>query len=212
MPGTFQIRNPTGKLAQVDVRGMQKSMDLEQLLEMKKSAFRSNKKYYHVSLEYRTKYFLKDLDWIFIQKKISENALKYEVEIQALTMMDTHIHLLISNFENNENFFCVSLQNEIYETSNLENLSEPILNYSQYLNTYKYIYRNPVEAGLCKNAEDYAYSSLSYLLGKGFLHCQVCDHLGLIQNPLHILKWLNQDINYKVSQLKLLRQESSFSM
>ncbi len=187
-------------------------MVLEAVVGMKKSAFRSNKKYYHVSLEYRTRALLKDLDWVFIQKKISENATKYDVEIQALTMMDTHIHLLISNFENKENFFCVSLQNEIYETANLENLSEPILNYSQYLNTYKYIYRNPVEAGLCKNAEDYPFSSLFFLLGRGFLHCQVCDHLGLIQNPTHILKWLNQDINFKISQLKLLRQESSFSM
>lgn len=212
MPGTFEIRNSAGERAQAQARGPQESTDLEHSLRMKKSAFRSNKKYYHVSLEYRTQHLLKDLDWIFIQKKISENALKYEVEVQALTMMDTHIHLLISNFENNENFFSVSLQNEIYETSNLENLTEPILNYSQYLNTYKYIYRNPVEAGLCQNAEDYPFSSLHFLLGKGFLHCQVCDHLGLIQNPLHILKWLNQDIDYKISQLKLLRQESSFSM
>lgn len=179
---------------------------------MKKSAFRSNKKYFHVSLEYRTQNLLKDLAWIFIQKKVAENAEKYEIEIQALTMMDTHIHLLISNFENKENFFCASLQSSIFKTDNLENLSEPILNYSQYLNTYKYIYRNPVEAGLCKNAEEYPYSSLYYLLGKGFLHCQVYDHLGLIQNPIHILKWLNQNIDYKISQLKLLRQESSFSM
>ncbi|MEK6627995.1 MAG: hypothetical protein AABY53_05165, partial [Bdellovibrionota bacterium] len=92
------------------------------------------------------------------------------------------------------------------------NLAEPILNYSHYLNTYKYIYRNPVEAGLCKKPEDYPYSSLYYLLGRGTLHCQVIDHLNLIQNPLHILKWLNLDIDYKISQLKLLRQASSFSM
>ena len=179
---------------------------------MKKSAFRSNKKYYHVSLEYRTQKFFKNLDWIFIQKKVAENAILYEIEIQSLIMMDTHIHLLISTFENKENFFCENLQNKIFQTNNLENLSEPILNYSQYLNTYKYIYRNPVEAGLCKKAEDYPFSSLCYLLGKGHLHCQVCDHLGLIQNPIHILKWLNQTIDYNVSQLNFLRQASSFSM
>lgn len=179
---------------------------------MKKSAFRSNKKYFHVSLEYRTQYLLKDLDWIFIQKKVAENAKIYEIEIQSLVMMDTHIHILMSNFENRENFFCENLQKKIFETNNLENLSEPILNYSQYLNTYKYIYRNSLEAGLCKKVEDYPYSSLYYLLGKGFLHCQIYDHLGLIQNPINILKWLNQNTDYKITQLKFLRQESSFSI
>lgn len=179
---------------------------------MKKSAFRSNKKYFHVSLEYHTQYLLKELDWIFIQKKVSENARIYEIEIQSLIMMDTHIHLLISTFDKKENYFCENLQKTIFKTDNLENLSEPILNYSQYLNTYKYIYRNPVEAGLCKKAEDYPYSSLCCLLGKGYLHCPVCDHLGLIQNPLHILNWLNQNINYNNSQLKLLRQASSVSI
>lgn len=154
----------------------------------------------------------KNLDWLFIQKKVSEYAAKFDVEIQALTMMDTHIHLLISNFENKENYFCESLQNSIFKTDNMENLAEPILNYSQYLNTYKYIYRNPVEAGLCNKVEDYRFSSLYYLIGKGFLYCHVIDHLGLIQNPIHILKWLNQNIDYKISQLKLLRQDNSLSM
>jgi len=179
---------------------------------MKKSTFRSNKKYFHVSLEYQTTGLLKNLDWIFIQKNMNAVARLYEVEIQALVMMDTHVHILISTFENKENFFCEILQNKIHKTANLENLAEPIMNYSQYLNTYKYIYRNPVEAGLIEKAEDYPYSSLYYLLGKGSLHCEVCDHLNLIQNPLHILKWLNQDIDYKISQLKLLRQANSFSM
>ena len=179
---------------------------------MKKSTFRSNKKYFHVSLEYRTHGLIKNLDWIFIQTKVAEYAIIYEIEIHSLVMMDTHVHLLISTFENKENFFCENLQNSIFKTDNLENLSEPILNYSQYLNTYKYIYRNPVDAGICKKAEDYPYSSLYILLGRGLSHCRVCDHLGLIQNPIHILKWLDQNIDYKISQLKLLRQASSFSM
>ncbi len=179
---------------------------------MKKSSFRSNKKYFHVSLEYQTAGLFKNLDWIFVQKNVAECACLYAVEIHSLVMMDTHLHLLISTFENNENFFCETLQNKICKAANLENLSEPILNYSQYLNTYKYIYRNPVMAGICNKAEDYPYSTLYYLLGNGILHCQVCDHLSLIQNPLHVLKWLNQDIDYKISQLKLLRQANSFSI
>jgi len=181
---------------------------LNTLSHMKKNSFRSNKKYFHVSLQYQTAGLLKNLDWVFIQKNVNDMAHIYEIEIQALVMMDTHLHILISNFENKENFFCENLQNKICKTDIFENLSEPIMNYSQYLNTYRYIYRNPVEAGLCKKAEDYPYSSLYCLLGKGAMHCEVYDHLSLIQNPLHVLKWLNHDIDYKISQLKLLREAS----
>lgn len=179
---------------------------------MKKSTFRSNKKHFHVSLEYHTQYLLKNLDWIFIQKKASEDAKKFDIDIHSLVMMDTHVHLLISTFDHNENFFCNSLQKKISPDAVLENLAEPILNYSQYLNTYKYIYRNPVEAGICNKVENYKYSSLYCLLGKGHLHCQVYDHIGLIQNPLHILNWLNQDFQFKLVHSKFLRQESSFSI
>lgn len=182
------------------------------MARMRKNSFRSNKKFFHVTLEYQTSGLFKNLDWIFIQKKVIESSRQFEIEIHSLLMMDTHIHLLISTFENNENFFCEKLQREISKTASLENLSEPILNYSQYLNTYKYIYRNPVVAGICKRVEDYPYSSLYCLLGNGFLHCQICDQLNLIQNAIHMLKWLNQDIDFKISQLKLLRQSSTFSM
>lgn len=179
---------------------------------MKKNSFRTAKKYFHITLDYKTSGLFKNLDWIFIQKKIAEHALVNLIEVQAVVMMDTHLHILISTFENYENFFCQNLQNAVSKNVETENLCEPILNYSQYLNTYKYIYRNPVVAGLVKNVEDYPYSSLPALIGKSILHCNVFDQLNLIQNPVHMLKWLNSDIDFKISQLKLLRQASSFSM
>lgn len=179
---------------------------------MKKSTFRSNKKYFHSSFEYQTAGLFRDLDWIFIQKKVHEFALKHQIEVQSLVMMDTHLHLLISTFDQNQNFFCDELQKSIYQSQEACSFCEPIVNYSQYLNTYKYIYRNPIEAGLCKMAEDYPFSSLKILLGQCTAYCKIVDQLNLIQNPIHVLKWLNQSIDYKVSQLKLLRQASSFSI
>ena len=152
-------------------------------------------------MDYRTQPLLIQLDWLFVQSKVRELSRKFEIEVQALVMMDTHVHLLGASFGSSENFYAEELQRSIAEEKT-DSLSEPILNYSQYLNTYKYIYRNPVEAGLTAVAEDYHYSSLRSLLGKAQLNCEVHDQLGLIQNPIHILKWLNQDINYKVSQMR----------
>jgi REP element-mobilizing transposase RayT len=173
---------------------------------MKKSIFRSNKKFFHLSLDYQTQPLLAHLDWLFLQKKVSELSRQFEVEVQALVMMDTHVHLLGASFGPSENFFCDDLQRAIMYSHKGENLSEPILNYSQYLNTYKYIYRNPVEAGLSLRAEEYLYSSLGALLGRAPLNCEIHDQLGLIQNPLQILKWLNYNIDYKVSQMRLMRE------
>lgn len=175
---------------------------------MKKSIFRSNKKFFHLCLDYQTQPLLAHLDWLFLQKKIQELSSKFEIEVQALVMMDTHVHLLGASFGPSENFFCEDLQHAILYSHKGENLSEPIQNYSQYLNTYKYIYRNPVEATLCSRAEDYPFSSLSFLLGRATPACEVHDQLGLIQNPMHILKWLNEPLDYKISQMKLLASAS----
>lgn len=153
-------------------------------------------------MDYCTQPLLIQLDWLFIQSKVRELSRKFEIEVQSLVMMDTHVHLLGASFGPSENFFAEELQRSIAGSDKSDSLSEPILNYSQYLNTYKYIYRNPVEAGLTERAEDYQYSSLRSLLGKSELNCEIHDQLGLIQNPIHILKWLNQNIDYKVSQIK----------
>jgi REP element-mobilizing transposase RayT len=173
---------------------------------MKTSSFLTNKKYFHVSLHFESNKLFKNLDWLFIQKKLSIIAKHYKIEVQSLVMMDTHIHLLIATKEKNENFFCETLQKNISNTNNLESLAEPVLHYSQYLNTYKYIYRNPVEAGLCEKVENYEYSTLRALIGKAILNCNVHDQMGLIQNPLHLLKWLNTDVNYKISRLAHINQ------
>ncbi|MBC7754321.1 MAG: hypothetical protein H7Z71_08795, partial [Moraxellaceae bacterium] len=93
-----------------------------------------------------------------------------------------------------------------------EILVEPIKNYSQYLNTYKYIYRNPVEAGLAFMCESYIYSTLNGILGQNDLLLHVLDTMGVIQNPRKILNWLNSDQDFKGSKLKDVIQDNSFLM
>lgn len=158
---------------------------------MKKSVFRSNKKFFHVCLDFTCHFLFKELDWLFIQKKVNKYSKLYEIEIHALLMMDSHIHLIIACFDQNENFFNEQLQTAINISSKNENLAEPILNYSQYLNTYKYIYRNPVEVGICKSVQSYPYSAINALLGNSILYCTIEDQVGLIQNPFRVLNWLN---------------------
>ena len=83
-------------------------------------------------------------------------------------------------------------------SSNEESLVEPIENMAQFLNCYKYIYRNPVEAKMIQRCENYRFSSLHGLLGKGEILTPVIDPLCVTQNPLKILNWLNNHFEKKL--------------
>jgi hypothetical protein len=55
------------------------------------------------------------------------------------------------------------------------------------------MYRNPVEAGLCKKVEDYQFTTLKGLLGERWLEVPICedDNWGSLSSRDATLKWLN---------------------
>lgn len=61
-----------------------------------------------------------------------------------------------------------------------------------YSHAYKYIYRNPVEAGICNNVLDYKYSTLNQLLGKNKLFIPVEYDEILFDEFDTTIKWLNE--------------------
>ncbi len=117
----------------------------------------------------------------------------HKIDCIAYVMMDTHSHMLIRSLGGQENYF----SEEILKTLSLENpepeFLEPITNTSQFLVTYRYIYRNPVEAGIVKNCESYPYSTLNALLGRSVQRLLVWDCMNVIQDPKSVLNWLNSE-------------------
>lgn len=57
---------------------------------------------------------------------------------------------------------------------------------------YKYVYRNPVEAGCCRYVEEYEFSTLSGLLGMRQIVIPVVDDEILFENVECTLDWLNE--------------------
>lgn len=159
-------------------------------------------------MEFEVTGYFKELDWIRLQKVLFQQAKVHDIELQALVMMDTHFHLLIESRAKNENFFSVSVHEKLNGLRKINSDCEPIESVAQYLNAYKYIYNNPVQAGLIQNVEDYPFSSLRFLLGYSQGHCLISDKLKLIQNPYHVLTWLNTDVQFKLS--KLIEQNNYF--
>ena len=166
--------------------------------KLKKIFKKSYPELFHLNCDYQLNPFLSHLDWLMIHFHLNRLTNKFEIKIHALVVMNTHIHMLIHSLNKKENYFTSEFLQCIHSTSLDQSLLEPIINLSQYLNTYKYIYRNPVEVGLVKKCQDYYLSSLHSMLGKSDTqYNQVIDPLSIIQNPIQVLRWLNQPYENK---------------
>jgi putative transposase len=72
----------------------------------------------------------------------------------------------------------------------------------QYLaNCFRYVYQNPVRAGVVARCEDYPYSTLQNCLGISPFSIPIHDRFGFKDD--YGLRWLNELINdYEVNSLK----------
>lgn len=127
----------------------------------------------------------------------------YKVDIYAFVLMNNHFHLIIQFPENNMseamNYFMRETSRVLSRDSGRINQTygsryfRSVIEKSKYLeHVYKYLYRNPVEAGLCRQVEDYAYSTLQIRLGlrKGVI--PLTRDLLLEDTPKSTLEWLNK--------------------
>ena len=68
-----------------------------------------------------------------------------------------------------------------------------ITSYRQLLNTHRYVYRNPIEAGLCTSIETYPFSTLRFFLGVEQTDLPIIDRIRFVQQPARRLQWINSD-------------------
>jgi putative transposase len=128
----------------------------------------------------------------------------FGIRILQFVLMPNHFHLCLrpteANLPDAMNYFMRETSKAIGSSAKRINqvYGSPyhptaILNNHHYLNTYKYVYRNPVKAGLCANVEDYSYSTLHGKLGKSRLIIPTEDD-SILFNPeidWTELDWLN---------------------
>lgn len=128
----------------------------------------------------------------------------YKVQIHSFVLMSNHFHMLVStpeaNIDQAMNYLLREVSRRIGEKTKRINqiFGGPyhwtlIKNSTHYSHAYKYVYRNPVHAGLCSKVEEYKYSSLHGLLGLCYLNIPAIDNLNLIYDTTKVLKWLNEE-------------------
>ncbi|MEN0058171.1 MAG: transposase [Bdellovibrio sp.] len=130
--------------------------------------------------------------------------LAYDVQIHAFTLMSNHFHLIAhapkGNLSEAMRFFMSESSRDLrYLSHRINNtygarfhrslLNSPLY----YLHAYKYLYRNPVEAGACQKVEDYPFSSLQGLLGKQKMEVPIFTdpHWSTAEGINGTLLWLN---------------------
>lgn len=114
--------------------------------------------------------------------------------LRSFVLMNNHFHSLVEVYDEVDlriDFLYSNVSSYTgFSSKELQLVS--IDNHRQYCETYKYIYRNPIESGLSKKAEDYLYSTLTLLLKGRDANFPVVDNMNVLQNPTQVLAWLNQ--------------------
>ena len=126
----------------------------------------------------------------------------FKLRIHAFVLMHNHFHLIASTPDGNLSeamaWFMRETSRSLTRAGNRINQSYGGRHYRSvmatpiyYLNAYKYLYRNPVQAGLCESVQDYPFSTLSGLLGHRHLLIPVGDDQTLFSDIEGTLSWLN---------------------
>ncbi|PIS10880.1 MAG: hypothetical protein COT73_06935 [Bdellovibrio sp. CG10_big_fil_rev_8_21_14_0_10_47_8] len=135
--------------------------------------------------------------WLFFERAFMKINEHFRSELEGLVMMKNHLHGILVCSAKDRVTWKKALLDFLYqgqmiteaelhdeETITLIRLTT----FQQYRTVYRYIARNPVEAGLCLQPWDHPYSSYSVLLGKSSWPCNsVTDRMGLISHPSVIL-------------------------
>jgi len=150
-------------------------------------------------------------DWFFTPLvnvwKIMEEQLfflhhAFGFRIHSFVLMANHFHLLVTtpqgNLSEGMNYFMREssrqigfLSHRINQTYGARYSRSLIEHPNYYLHAYKYIYRNPVQAGICQRVEHYRFSTLHGLLGFGHLLIPLELDRNLLADPEKTLAWLN---------------------
>jgi len=177
----------------------------------RKKLVRSNVLPYHIYARSNNRdwFYLPTEDlWPIFIDQLFNVTIAYGLRVHAFTLMNNHYHLLAStpfaNLGENMNYFNREVSREINRRTNRSNhvfggpYKESLIEDSNYyFNAFRYVYQNPIRAGLSFTVESYPYSTISVLSGgyaRAFpLHQSIFDYKSPIMNePERALLWLNK--------------------
>lgn len=175
----------------------------------RKPIIRSNEHFYHITARSNNKenFFLpKAQIWEIFISKLFELQKEFKIQIGGFVLMDNHFHLLLLSPQEDIDrvmyFLMKDTTRKIQKRTGRINKifggrykGSIIETHNYLLNVYKYIYRNPIAAGISNEAENYQFSTLHYLIFKKKLPFDVYE---ILLTPG--LSWINQSFKSEEAQ------------
>lgn len=162
--------------------------------------------YYHLSARCNNgDWFDQPLEivWDTMSRYLHFLHFAFGVRIKSFVLMANHFHLIARFPEGNISaamlYFMRETSKAIAKQDQRINhvyggrfFRSRITNDHHLSHVYKYVYRNPVEAGVVTRAEDYRFSTLNGVLGRAHLLIPLeCDVYLFTYGPWPALHWLN---------------------
>ncbi|QLY25849.1 transposase [Bdellovibrio sp. KM01] len=176
-------------------------------LIMPRKKFQPNSEFpYHVRARTTNKDWFElplDVVWSIFADYLHFLWRAYDVRIHSFVLMNNHFHMIVStpdaNLDEAMNYLMREVSKRIGERVGRINqifggpYKWSLIKDDIYLHhAYKYIYRNPVDAGMISRVEEYPFSTLRGLLGLDYLHIPTYDPLDIGRELNSQLNWLNQ--------------------
>ena len=164
---------------------------------------------YHITARSNNKewfYLDKSLCWSIFCEKLNLASEMFQFQILAFVLMSNHYHLILKIIPEHKlgsimNWLQTSISREINKKAGRINhifggpyKSSLITKTIYYAHVLKYVYRNPVRAGMCENVQTYPYSTLNSkdiklnlndsLNISNLLPKEECDYLNWLNTPL----------------------------
>lgn len=141
----------------------------------RKSIIRSNEHYYHlVGRSNNKEYFDLPLEnvWEILTGQLAKLQKQFDLKIAAFVLMSNHFHLLMLTPTEDIDWVMFYFMKDTTKIINKHSgrinrvygsryRGCLIDNYHYLLSAYKYIYQNPIRAGLSDRAQDYKFSTLN---------------------------------------------------
>lgn len=167
---------------------------------------------YHVTSRCNNKEFFPiplDEVWELMLKQLHQEVKEQSLCVHAFVLMGNHFHLLCHTPKGNLDQI---MQRLLRTTSVKINIRNKAINHvwggrykwsliesqTHYFQVYRYIYQNPLRAGICNRVEEYPYSTLKP--NPLPMHTFIPLSFGGVEGELH---WLNE--RYDKEDLELIK-------
>lgn len=177
---------------------------------------RSPNRVYHVSARSNNKewfYIPASLCWGLMTEALGMAADKYGAEIHTFVLMSNHYHCLLTTpranldlvmqyFHTRVTFLIQRATGRINHVLGARYSQNLLYGASDLAYLYKYVFRNPVRAGICERVQDYPYSTFNNLSPS----LPVSEGIGpywraIPKNEGARLKWLNAPTSKELEEL-----------